>query len=485
MNFLVVDMTHGGVKLSIKLSKNNENRVYGYDIYNTLKESELKELDSNNVKLIENISTLKDIPNLSVISPVHCHLDESDYKKEINENIKYYTHHDCVKLILEPWIKTMNSANKPIIEITGVKGKTTTGFILKEILNDPLLLSSLGAYIFKEDQIVLKKNLSITPANIIETIDMARKISNPKCSLDNDGNILKDEINYDSAIFESSLGACGIGDIGILTNIIENYPIAKGKSNASIAKEQIFNCKLVVCEYHTLNEYYNKHNKNNINTFDIDDRNANLIAGNINYSLSKTTFEVEYNNLKTISGKLISGKFNAVSFAPGAQHILNILAATTAALSLEIDEDKIIKGLSNFKGISGRSSIRKISNSTIIEEVNPGLNTSSIEKSINMVEAYENYNIIIGGKYGITCEEIDEYKLTKMIRDKISNNPSLKIILTDELGHSIDEKINNMDGKIESVKYIKELDNAIDYSVEDNKNILLIYRSNYSQVNKR
>ncbi|WP_295723077.1 coenzyme F430 synthase [uncultured Methanobrevibacter sp.] len=485
MNFLVVDMTHGGVKLSIKLSTDNKNRVYGYDIYNTLKESELKELYSNNVKLIENINNLNDISDLSVISPVHCPLEEKDYKKEINENIKYYTHHSGVKLILEPWIKRMNSENKPIIEITGVKGKTTTGFILKEILNDPLLLSSLGAYIFRENPIILKKNLSITPANIIETIDMARKISNPKCSLDNDGNIFKDEINYDSAIFESSLGACGIGDIGILTNIIEDYPIARGKSNASIAKEQIFNCSLVVCEYNTLNEYYNKHNKNNINTFAINDIDANLIARNINYSLSKTTFEVEYENLKTLSGDLISGRFNAVSFAPGPQHILNILAATSAALTLEINEDRIIEGLSNFKGIIGRSSIRQISNSTIIEEVNPGLNTSSIEKSINMVEAYENYNIIIGGKYGITCEEIDENKLIKMISDKISNNPSVKIIVTDELGHSINEKINNMEGKIESVKYIKELDDAIDYSVENNKNILLIYRSNYSQVNKR
>ena len=37
MNYLVVDMTHGGVKIATKLaSENSENNVYGYDIYRTL-----------------------------------------------------------------------------------------------------------------------------------------------------------------------------------------------------------------------------------------------------------------------------------------------------------------------------------------------------------------------------------------------------------------------------------------------------------------
>lgn len=487
MNYLVVDMTHGGVKLCLKLSKDKENTVYGYDIYHSLKQSDLKEIESNNIKLIENIGNLKNLNLLSVISPVHCRLQEENYKEQINKNITYYTHHSGVKLILKTWLNNMNKSNIPIIEITGVKGKTTTSFILKEILPNPLLLSSLGSYIFKEDPIILKKNISITPANIIETIDMAGKIANPKCSLNMDGNKFKDEINYESAIFESSLGACGIGDIGILTNIIEDYPIAKGKSSASIAKEQIFNCKLVVCEYNTLKQYYKKFNEDKINTFAIDNDNSdvNLIGRNIKYGLNKTSFTIEYNNLKTINGNLISGNFNVVSFAPGPHHILNILAATTGALSLEIEEKVIINGLSNFKGIEGRSSIRKIDNSTIIEEINPGLNTSSIEKSIEMVEEDNDYNIIIGGKYGITCEEIEEDKLIKLIGSKILKNPHLKIILVDELGHSIKRKINNLDSKFESTIYVQELDQAIEYSLKNNKNILLIYRSNYSQVNKR
>ena len=54
MNYLVVDMTHGGVKLCLKLSKDKENTVYGYDIYHSLKQYDLKEIESNNITLIEN-----------------------------------------------------------------------------------------------------------------------------------------------------------------------------------------------------------------------------------------------------------------------------------------------------------------------------------------------------------------------------------------------------------------------------------------------
>lgn len=480
MNYLVVDMTHGGVKIATKLaSENSENNVYGYDIYRTLDKDGRRELKANNVHLIKKITILKDIDDLVVISPIHCPLQKQDYIKSINRNIKFYTHHEAVNLILKDWKGKMDK--KPVIEITGVKGKTTTCFILKEILDNSLVLSSLGAYLFKEDEeILLKKNISITPANIIETIDMARKIARPKCSFENDGNSSKEYINYDNAIFESSLGACGMGDIGILTNIIENYPIAKGKSNAQIAKKQIFNCRKVVIEKNTLEEFYPEFkNSDKVISFGLNN-DSNVKAKNIKYSLDETSFTVEY-DLDTINDENIKGQFNVKSFAPSPYHVLNILGGITACLVLDMDIKRIQEGLLKFNGIPGRSSIKKIGNSTIIEEINPGINTKAIEKSINMVKDNPSYNIIIGGKYGITCEEIDEDKLIKLLSSKINENPSLKITLCDELGNSIYGKINNFNG----INYIEKLDDSIKESINEDKNILLVYRSNYKQVLKR
>ena len=158
---------------------------------------------------------------------------------KFNENLKFsfQTHHEVVCELLDGW-----GCDIKKVEITGVKGKTTSSFMLKEILSDenPLILSSLGAILYENNnEIILKRDISITPANIKECIDLAYRYANPICR--DDEKIQK----YSSAIFESSLGVSGIGDVGLLLNIAEDYPIAKGKSSASKAKSQVFKCKCV------------------------------------------------------------------------------------------------------------------------------------------------------------------------------------------------------------------------------------------------
>ena len=51
MNSLVIDMTHGGVKIAVSLAKKDET-VYAYDIYNTLKSVDKKMLAVYNLSLI-------------------------------------------------------------------------------------------------------------------------------------------------------------------------------------------------------------------------------------------------------------------------------------------------------------------------------------------------------------------------------------------------------------------------------------------------
>ena len=96
-----------------------------------------------------------------------------------------------------------------------------------------------------------------------------------------------------------------------------------------------------------------------------------------------------------------------------------------------------------------------------------------------MIKQVEDYYIIIGGKYGITCEEIDEEKLSQFLNNYLKNNANTNLILTDELGESIKNKLNT------DVKFIKNPEDAQKLAIDENKNILFIYRSNYSQVSKR
>ena len=554
MNAFLVDLTHGGVKISSELAKSGEyENVFAYDLYGTLKEEDENFLKACGVRVlkdrddfkeaIESYSTFlnnkkheSDGPDLKInkefsekfpdkkeknpnygkkdliINPIHSPLNISNLLDEASEDLKLnideknqfsnsfeiLSHHSATKLVLTSWSEKAKKENVDCIEITGVKGKTSVAYMLKEIMleneKDTLLLSSLGAHLFKNDlnkgeleDIVLMKNISITPANIINTIQYANNI-NPK---DGHEESFEDLLNYDAAIFENSLGVCGLGDVGVLTNIVENYTIARGSSNAREAKKQVFNCPMVVIEEETLKEHYPKESEifsGRINTFSIYDSSSNVFAQSIDYNLNQSKIKVRYHDLKVLGNEeLKNGEIIIKTFAPGRHHVLNALTALTVALTLGIDDEAIQKGLENFNGIEGRTHLTKVGDSIIIEEINPGINTKAIESSIGMIRNIEDYHIIIGGRYGITCEEIDEDKLSDFLNAYMMENPDVNLILTDELGLSIKKKLDKLNntGKNQTIKYIESYEEAQNKAIMENKNILFIYRSNYSQISKR
>ena len=340
MNNLVIDLTHGGVKIAVSLSKKGKN-VLAYDLYNTLKGIDAKMLEVYGVELIQ-LDELSDFKgDMNVIYPIHMPLSFDEIKSfNPDLNWTFQSHHEIIAEILKDW-----GDGIPKIEITGVKGKTTSVFMLKEILIDenPLILSSLGAFLYEnKEEIVLKKDISIAPANIKETVDLAYKIANPICKIA-EGTVVSENLRkYNSAIFESSLGVSGIGDVGLLLNIVEDYPIAKGRSTASEAKKQVFRCRCVCIQKEALDEYYSDIKHEMTNTFSLTDHTANLYVENAEYDLDQTSLEIAYNNIKTINGNLISGKIKVKTFAPGPHHVSNVLGVILTCLSLEIESNKII-----------------------------------------------------------------------------------------------------------------------------------------------
>lgn len=466
MDILVIDLTHGGVKIAVSLAKKGE-KVFCYDIYNTLKDIDRRMLDVYDIKLIQ-LEDLADFKgNLKVIYPIHLPLTEKEiesYNPDINYT--FITHHEAIAEILKDWGKDIKK-----IEVTGVKGKTSCVFMLKDILIDdnPLVLSSLGALIYDDEkEIVLKKNISITPANIKESVDLAYKLANPVC-----GGEVKERI-YDCAIFESSLGVSGLGDVGLLTNIVEDYPIAGKKSSASAAKAQVFRCPVVCIEKESLDKYYSDIDHDKINSFSLDDKSANIYVTDVNYSLDETLIDIEYNNVNTINDELISGNITVKTFAPGSHHVLNVLGVVGTALSINVNEDKIINGLRNYRGIPGRTNKSVVNGITIIEEINPGINTKAIEASISMLNDDSTYLISIGGDYGITCEEIDEASVAKLI-EKLDK----EIVLCGEVGKNIRNKINK------DIEFIEDYRKVYGIAGERKMNLLFIYRSDYRKLNKR
>lgn len=472
MHYLVIDLTHGGVKIAISLAKKGK-VVHAYDIYSTLKPLDREMMEVYDINIID----LEDLSNITgdicVISPIHCPLTEEEIRRYNPElNYTFLTHHQAIGKILENWGDDILK-----IEVTGVKGKTSCVFMLKEILIDenPLILSSLGSLLYEnEKEFFLKKNISITPANIKETIDLAYKIANPVCLIA-DGKVKSENLKkYSSAIFESSLGCCGIGDVGLLTNIAEDYPIAKNRLTASEAKSQVFMCNVVACEKESYDEHYSKIEHEKVNTFSLSDNSASLYAESVDYTLDETTIDIRYNNIKTINGKILNGKMTVKTFAPGSHHVSNVLGVVLTSLICEIDEENIKKGLENYKGIPGRTNKKTVKESTVIEEINPGINTDAIKKSIEMIDNLNDYFVVIGGDYGITCEEIDEDKVSEYL-----NSLECDMILTGDVGKAILEKMSR------KVPFMQNWEDCYDYVINENKNLLFIYRSDYRKIEQR
>lgn len=447
MRILVVDLNHGGIILADEYLKNGLGEVFVWDIYGKLSAREKEAMKKRGIKTLEEetiLETLRSSDDWLVIAPVHCPLPFS----------ADLTHHEAVGSLLEKKI------NIPVIEITGVKGKTTVIHQLKEIFRNlnPLVLSSLGVEILENGKFqILKQDISITPASIVEAWNLAQ--------------------DYDKgiALFENSLGATGLAQIGVLTNIVEDYSIAGNQKKASEAKSQIFQSDLVLCEVESFKKYYKKY-ASKTNTVGLTD-DCNLKASKIRYGLSETSFQVESRDFKTISGNKINKEFQVKTFAPSEYHILNSLLAIGAALAFEIPINRIITGINNFRGIKGRTSLRKEGRSLIIEEINPGINVSTIKKSVQMLEKSDKPIMIVGGKYGITCEEINELEAAKFL-DTLPEK--LKLVTTGELGENINKKLST------PCKHIPHVEDAVRWAVKKEYSpTLLIYRSMYSDLKRR
>ena len=311
MDVLVVDMTHGGLLLCSEFMKIPGTEVLALDIYKSVDPLKIEELKNNGLKFLESPDDIKEYENriigsdLKIVAPVHCKLDH-----DIT-----LTHHEAVGYLLR------NKINIPVIEVTGVKGKTSIVWMLKEIFKDlnPLVLSSLGVEVVEDGEWkVLKQDISITPASIIEAWKLSEGYDRGIC------------------IFETSLGGTGLADVGILTNLAEDYPIANNSSTASEAKRQIFKSKAVSCEIESYNskytEFYGKTNTfgNSINSKNL----ANLTASQIQFGFDKTNFQIDIVDFKTSNGHILNKSFEVSTFAPAPIHITNILAAVCASLTL-------------------------------------------------------------------------------------------------------------------------------------------------------
>lgn len=413
--------------------KNTNNNLYFYDTYSKLTDDQKYELtDKYDIKFLSEEYIQKHADEFIIISPVHMPLK---FRCD-------YTHHEFSGYLIN---KIRKDYDFKLIEVTGVKGKTTTTSLMYDMLDSVLLLNSKHL-IFKSngEEILLNDTLSITPASIITALNLA---------IEHD--ILS---SVDFFICEVSLGITPEADIGVLTNIVEDYPIAQKSTSATKAKESVFKSKSVVCEYECFNKYYKDHSATLVS---LNNTEANVYTTDINYGITESE----------IIAMINSHKIRFSCFALSDFYIKNILLALTVLdiLGEDITPDLI----KNTSPIKGRGSYYIKDKTLFIEDINPGLNTTSIKGCVdNLKRISDNFLIIIGGDYGITCEEINEDKLADFVK-KLNNN---QVILTGNVGLSVNKKLNN------TYHYIDTLKNSLKSDKLENYNIIgIIYRTEYNK----
>ena len=113
-----------------------------------------------------------------------------------------------------------------------------------------------------------------------------------------------------------------------------------------------------MCEKESLDAYYSDIKHPNVNTFSLNDDESDLYVKSVSYSLDRTEITICYKNVKTIHDDILSGTMTVKTFAPGVHHAGNVLGVVLTALALNISEKRIIEGLANYKGITGRTNKR-------------------------------------------------------------------------------------------------------------------------------
>jgi UDP-N-acetylmuramyl pentapeptide synthase len=254
-----------------------------------------------------------------------------------------------------------------------------------------LTLTSRGLEIRENGKYVAKKQLSITPANILTALDLVREF----------------DFNPEVCIFEVSLGGTGLADVNILTTLSPEYSIAQGTKTSTFAKLQMLsNAKANSCIVMSTATGSLADPGRCLNTFGDEEatvRYENIEPGEVT---------IAYSDLARIDGGRVSGE---VRFTPTGCYDLAsyqdaLLCFVTAALSSKLDPEVIAHKLAHFKGVMGRMSAAVIKKRLLVDNSNSGLEVTSIKRAIRygltLKKAGHKAVLIIGVEAKNVCDGI-------------------------------------------------------------------------------
>ncbi|MCQ2052870.1 MAG: coenzyme F430 synthase [archaeon] len=363
MKVLIMDMTHGGAILAERFIERGD-KVTCVDVYRIAKNDLKDRLKNIGVRITETVP--QENYDISV-APMHCP-DAFLGEAKVND---YMSFSRAVNLFCKKGIYR--------IEVTGVKGKTSTCYILAHILQKcgkkVFLHTSRGDGPWTENGHIIESQRSIAPTSILELPDSG----------------------YDITICEVSLGGSGKADIAVVTNLIEDYGIAKNTRKASQAKSEIFTSEGInVIKSSELDIWSSISDKEFI-TFDEN------IEVEDNIKIGKSVGICFTYKKEKITTKLDAGYMSL-------QYIPSIDAALKIFEVMDVPKEKVVEGLTSFRGVPGRGEIVKNGDIWCICDKNPGVSHISADMTLSCLKkmnSLENVLLIVDPINKKVCDKMD------------------------------------------------------------------------------
>ncbi len=408
MKVLVVDATHGGLTLSEAFTERGDT-VTCVDVYRTLKDSEGEEY-SKELEILREVPDPSELPKYDlIVSPVHFPSSSfADFKDRL------VTHHEAVRML------ACGKVHFPVVEITGSFGKTTAVRCATALLRDRYSILSLTSdgikFIKGASERVLSESASSTPANIIKALKLCPR-------------------DPDLAIFELSLGGTGMADLGILKNVYDNYPIAKGSSSALAAKMSMVRQRKPNSTVLLNADDPLLRGVSNVQYFSAHPLPCEISAEGVCIGAGYIKFTANFRGFMTLEGPTHSRTLVEAQGPIGRQNVENILVGVSIAKFFGVSEEKVEIPPETFS----KKMVLEDPSGPLILNRSPAINEKAADKAIkDYLEVLPPIRLEIGGRLKTTCGPVNLVELAKVI----NSSPFEEVYLFGELGEALRSMIS-------------------------------------------
>jgi len=389
MDALVLDMTHGGYIIAERLVDRGW-KVACVDVYHNSTEECRDRLAAKGLKALDSSPAGHfDI----VFMPAHC--PDSFIGEAVCDKRMTFT--EAVGMLIDDDLPFR-------IEVTGVKGKTSTCYLVAHTLSSigrkVFLHSSRGQGLYEGHHEVTACR-SIAPPSILELPDTG----------------------YDVVVSEVSLGGSGKADIAVITNLVDDYGIAKNTRKASDAKAQALTSKVNIVREDEKGLWSGLRPDAKLTAYS---DNCHVIGGQ---KLGEP-LRIGFTYAGREAEALLDGSYLSRQYLPSIDIALKVLEAMSIPL------EDVIRSLESFRGVPGRGEVSREDGCWRIKERNPGISHISIGMTMSCLKelgALDGCFVVVDPVSKKVCDKMK----APLIRE-VLDSYGVEYAITDGKGEQVD-----------------------------------------------